>query len=140
MRKLLIDAINAYHRAISLQPDNASFHNNLASAYIGAKQFDRGVAEYRRAFELDPDFYQHSAENGISARMDTPGDRAQFSFIMARLFAASGDLDRTLHFLRAAMEEGYPKIEEVYRDKEFATVRNDERFVALMRDRPVALR
>jgi hypothetical protein len=38
------------------------------------------------------------------------------------------------------MEDGYPKIDEVYRDKEFAPVRNDERFLALMKERPVAVK
>lgn len=140
MRGRMEDAIRTYARAISLQPGTASFHNNLAAALIDAKQFQRGVGEYRKAFELDPEFFEHSATNGISARMSSPEDRAQFSFIMARLFASAGDTDRALHFLRAAIEEGYPKIDDVYRDKEFEPVRGDQRFVALMKDRPVALK
>jgi hypothetical protein len=38
------------------------------------------------------------------------------------------------------MEEGYAKIDDVYRDKDFEPMRNDERFLALMRERPVAIR
>ena len=140
MRGKMEDAIRTYARAISLQPSTASFHNNLAAALIDAKQFQRGVAEYRKAFELDPSFFEHSTENGTSARMGSPEDRAQFSFIMARLFASTGDTERALHFLRSAMEEGYPKIDEVYRDKEFEPVRNDQRFLALMKDRPVGIK
>jgi tetratricopeptide (TPR) repeat protein len=140
MRGKVEDAIRTYARAISLQPGSASFHNNLAAALIDAKQFQRGVGEYRKAFELDPGFFEHSAVNGISARMGSPEDRAQFSFIMARLFASTGDTERALHFLRSAMEEGYPKIDEVYRDKEFEPVRNDQRFLALMKDRPVGIK
>jgi Tfp pilus assembly protein PilF len=136
----LEDAIRTYQRAISLKPDSASFHNNLAAAFIDDKQYDRGVAEYRKAFELDPEFFEHSSQNGIRAHLSSPQDRAQFSFVMARLFAASGDLDRALHFLRSAMEDGYPQIDEVYKDKEFARALNDERFLELMKDRPVAVR
>ncbi len=140
MRHKLVDAIRTYERAISQKPDNASFHNNLAAALMDNKQFERGMAEYRKAFELDPSFFEHASRNGISAHMGSPQDRAQFSFVMAKLFAASGDLDRALHFLRSAMEDGYPRIEEVYRDKEFAHVVKDERFLALMKERPVAIR
>jgi len=140
MRNKLDDAIRTYQRAISLKPNFASFHNNLAAALMDSKQFARGMAEYRKAFELDPSFFDHASQNGVSAHMGSPQDRAQFSFVMARLFAGSGDLDRALHFLRSAMEEGYPTIDEVYRDKEFAQVRNDERFQSLMKDRPVAVR
>jgi tetratricopeptide (TPR) repeat protein len=140
MRNKYEDAIRTYRRAISLKPENASFHNNLAAAFMDSKQFERGLAEYRKAFELDPAFFEHASRNGISAHMNSPQDRAQFSFVMARLFAASGDLDRALHFLRSAIEDGYPKIDEVYREKEFARVVQDERFVELMKDRPVAIR
>jgi tetratricopeptide (TPR) repeat protein len=134
------DAIRTYERAISITPDNASFHNNLAAALMDIKEYDRGMAEYRKAFALDPGFFERSASNGVSARMGSPEDRAQFAFVMARLFAAAGDTDRVLHFLRAAMEDGYPKIDDVYREKEFEPVLQDQRFLALMKDRPVAVR
>lgn len=140
VRERLDNSIAAYERAISLQPNVASFHSNLAAAYMDSKQIARGAAEYHKAFELDPTFFERAAENGVSARMASPQDRAQFAFVMARIFAGSGDLDRALHFLRSAMEEGYPRIDEVYHDKEFARALNDQRFVALLKDRPVAIR
>jgi tetratricopeptide (TPR) repeat protein len=140
MQHKLAYATRCYREAISLKPNFASFHNNLAAALLDSKLFDRGLAEYRVAFELDPSFFEHSSQNGISAHMGSPRDRAQFSFAMARLFAGTGDFDRALHYLRSAIEDGYPEIEEVYRDREFVKVRNDERFLALMKERPVAVR
>ena len=135
----LDNAIRTYQRAISLKPGSASFHNNLAAAYMDDKQFERGVAEYRKAFDLDPDFFERASQNGISAHLSSPQDRAQYFFVMARLFASTGDLDRALHFLRGAMEDGYPRIDEVYHDKEFARAMSDKRFVTLLKDRPVAV-
>jgi tetratricopeptide (TPR) repeat protein len=140
MRNKYDDAIRIYQRAISLKPDSASFHNNLAAALIDTSQIERAVSEYRKAFALDPSFFERVSRNGVSAHMGSPQDRAQFSFVMARLFAGSGDLDRTLHFLRSAIEEGYPRINDVYRDKEFAQVVKDERFTELMKERPIAIR
>jgi tetratricopeptide (TPR) repeat protein len=136
----LQDAVHFYSRALSLNPTNASFHNNMAAALMDMKEYDRGVAEYRKAFELDPEFFERAAENGITARMGSPEDRAQFSFVMARLFASAGDTERALHYLRAALEDGYPKIQDVYHEKEFAAVVKDERFMELMKDRPVAIK
>lgn len=136
----LEDAIGTYARAIRIDPEKASFHNNLAAALMDHKEYDKGIEEYRRAFALDPEFFEHSAANGVSARMGSPKDRAQFSFVMARLFASTGDLERSLHFLRAALEDGYPQIDDVYKVKEFAGLLKDERFVALMKDRPLAIR
>jgi tetratricopeptide (TPR) repeat protein len=140
LRKKYDDAIHTYKRAISLDPSSASFHNNMAVALMDSKQFERGMEEYRKAFALDPGFFERASHNGISAHMSSPEDRAQFSFVMARLFAASGDLERALHFLRSAMEDGYPHIDEVYRDKEFARLIVDERFQGLMKNPPVSIR
>lgn len=139
MRNRYEMAIRCYQWAILLKPNFASFHNNLAAAFMDSKQFERGMTEYRKAFEIDPSFFEHPSQNGVSAHMSSPKDRAQFSFVMARLFAGNGDLDRALHFLRAAIEDGYPSIDDVYRDQEFTSVRKDERFQALMKERPPAV-
>ncbi len=45
-------------------------------------------------------------------------------------------MDRSLEYLRKAMENGYKKINEVYTDQEFATLRTDKRFEELMAQRP----
>ena len=87
MQNKLEKAIRTYRHAISLNPVSASFHNNLAAALMDSKQFELGMAEYRKAFELDPSFFEHMSQNGVSAHLGSPQDRAQFSFVMARLFA-----------------------------------------------------
>ena len=140
LSKQLGKAIKTYERAVSLSPGNASFHNNLAAALMDHKEFERGIEEYRKAFTLDPEFFEHSVVNGVSARLSSPEDRAQYSFVMAGLFASAGDFDRALHFLQSAMEDGYPKIDDVYKQKEFASLLSDARFQALMKDRPLAIR
>jgi len=134
------EAIRSYQKAIDLNPESASYHNNLAVVFMDSGQFDQAMAEYHRAFEIDPSFFERASQNGITARTSSPQDRARFAFTMARLFAAVGDFDRALHFLRSAIEDGYPKIDDVYKEKEFTGLVNDERFLALMKDRPVAIR
>jgi tetratricopeptide (TPR) repeat protein len=133
-------AIRGYRRAIALRPNYATFHSNLAAAFVDSQQFQRGMDEYRKALEIDPALLERQSQNGVSAHMSSPQERAQYSFIMARLFAGKGDLDHALHFLRAAMEDGYPRIDDVYRDQEFVSVRKDDRVLALMKERPAAVR
>jgi serine/threonine protein kinase/Tfp pilus assembly protein PilF len=50
-------AILNYQRAVSLDPDYAAAHYNLATAYEDVLQFDRASAEYESALSADPKFY-----------------------------------------------------------------------------------
>lgn len=138
-RKNYSAAIKYFRKAIALDPDDASFHSSLGTVYMDTKEYSQAAVEYRRALELDPGVFEHSSQYGVSGRLATPEDRARYNFEMARLFASMGDNDRALHCLRRALEDGYPGISAVYKDKEFAQLRADERFTALMKDRPTAL-
>ena len=51
---------------------------------------------------------------------------------MAKLYARMGYSDRSLEYLRKAMEENYKDFKNVYRDTEFAELRKDKRFTELV--------
>jgi len=131
-------SIKYYKRAISLQPDTASFHANLGSAYLGHKDLDKADAEYLQALQLDPNIFETRSNVGVTALM-SPEDRAKYSYLLAKMYAKNGQLDRSLLYLRRAMEEGYKEISNVYQDEEFARLRKDERFAELMKQPPVAI-
>lgn len=132
-------AISRYDKALKLKQDSAAFYSNLGAAYFSKRDFDKAIAAYSQAAELDPDIFEHSAPNGIAARMSSPEDRAHYDFVLARLFAKQGDDDRSLLYLGRAMEEGYPHIDAVYKDSEFAGLRKDARFTQLMASKPPAI-
>ena len=94
---------------------------------------------YNQALQLDPDIFERTSHTGVLAQMSSPGDRAHFYYVLAKLYAKSGITDRSLQYLRRAMEEGYKGIEDVYKDSEFAGLRKDPRFTELMAARPVAI-
>jgi hypothetical protein len=71
--------------------------------------------------------------------MSRPEDRAHYDYVMARLYAKMGETERSLEYLRRAMEEGYKSINSVYKDQEFAGLRKDHRFTELMAARPPAI-
>jgi tetratricopeptide (TPR) repeat protein len=129
-------AISKYQKAINLRPASASFYSNLGAAYFSVKDFQRSALAYARALELDPDVFERSSRDGISAQMAKPEDRARYDYEIARLYAKMGVADRSLQYLRRAMEEGYKNIESVYKDAEFAGLRKDPRFTELMGARP----
>ena len=139
IRKKYKNAIKEYTKAVELRADSASFHSNLGTAYFARKEFEKANAEYIRAMQLDPEIFERRSQGGISAHLSSPEDRAHFDYVMAKLFAKNGYSDRSLEYLRKAMEEGYSKINDVFRDAEFAELRKDKRFSDLMAQRPTPL-
>ena len=136
IRKSYKRAIKYYMQALELRSESASFHSNLGTAYFARKEYDQAAREYLRALELDPDIFERRTSAGVQAHLASPEDRAYYDYMLARMFARQGNLDRCLQYLRKAMEEGYAKIDAVYKDEEFANVRKDPRFAKLMAQRP----
>jgi tetratricopeptide (TPR) repeat protein len=132
-------AIKQYEKAIAIQNDSASFYSNLGAAYFSKKDFEKATVAYSKALQLDPDIFERSSKSGVQAQMSSPEDRAHYDYVLAKLFALSGNSDRSLQYLRRAMEEGYKGIENVYKDSEFAGLRKDPRFGELMAARPPAI-
>ncbi len=126
------NAIKNYKKAIELNDSSASFHNNLGTSYIEKKDFANGIKEYQLAYQLDPAVFERSSRTGMTARPESPEDRARYSYFLARVFAQNGNADKALLYLRKAIEDGYPEIKNVYKDSEFAGLRKDERFTELM--------
>jgi len=125
-------AIKHYEKAISLKNDAASYYSNLGTAYFGKKQFQKAIQNYSKAVQLDPDIFDRSSHAGLQAKLASPEDRAHYDYVLAKLYATTGESERSLHYLKKAMEEGYRDIKNVYRDNEFSTLRNDPRFAQLM--------
>ncbi|HET7185589.1 MAG TPA: tetratricopeptide repeat protein [Terriglobales bacterium] len=132
-------SVNYYLKALALREDSASYHANLGTAYFALKDFPQATNEYARAMELDPDVLEHRFQTGITAQMSSPEDRAHYSFVVARMYAKSGNLERALQYLRKAIEDGYKDLDSVYKDQEFATLRKDPRFSELMARKPTAI-
>jgi tetratricopeptide (TPR) repeat protein len=125
-------AIRQYEKALRLREDSASVHSNLGTAWFARRQIDKAMAEYARALELDPDILLRSSGSGVAARVLSPEDRAYYSYVLAKMYAKRGDVERCLECLRKAKDEGYSHIKDVNQDPEFALVRADPRFVELM--------
>jgi tetratricopeptide (TPR) repeat protein len=132
-------AVKYYNKAIGLNDLFASFHSNLGTAYLDLKEYDKGIAEYRKAYALDPGIFERNSRSGIAARFSSPEDLAEYNYFMARLFASNGETDKALLYLAHAMENGYKGIDKVYQDTEFAKLRSDERFATLMAKRPAGI-
>jgi tetratricopeptide (TPR) repeat protein len=132
-------AIDRYNKAIQLRDDAASYYSNLGAALFSKKEFEKSVMAYSHALQLDPDVFERTSRAGVAAQMSKPEDRAHYDYVVAKLYAKMGIADRSLEYLRKALEEGYKSIDSVYKDDEFAGIRKDPRFTSLMAVRPPAI-
>ncbi len=132
-------AIKQYEKAIALRDDAASYYSNLGAAYFGKKQFEKAVPNYAKALSLDPEIFDRVSRAGVMAQLPSPEDRAHYDYVLAKLYAQMGENDRSLHYLKKAMEDGYKDIRNVYKDNEFTQLRKDPRFVELMAAKPPAI-
>ncbi len=132
-------AIKDYRRAIAIDATSASFFSNLGAALFAKKQFEPAVLAYEHAVQLDPDVFERTSRGGVQAQLPSPGDRARYDFTVAKLYAKMGYAERSLEYLKKALEAGYKDFNNVYKDAEFAELRKDKRFVELMAAKPPAL-
>jgi len=138
-RKKYGSAIKLYKKSIELVPDSASFYSNLGAAYFAKKEFEQASQAYAEAIRLDPEVFEHSSHTGIAAQLVSSEDRAHYEYVLAKLYAKVGDSDRSIEFLRKAMEDGYKGVSEANTAPEFAELRKDARFADLMKQKPPVL-
>ena len=133
-------SIRYYDKAIELDSDVAVFYNNRAASLFAKKQYEKAMVDYGKALQLDPEIFERTSRGaGVQARLPSPQDRARYDYVLAKLYAKNGLPDRSLHYLKKAMEEGYKDIKNVYKDDEFSSLRKDPRFAELMAAKPVAI-
>ena len=125
-------AIKQYRKAIEVDDSSASFFSNLGAAHFSKKEFEPAIMAYQHALELDPEVFERTSRGGVQAQLPSPEDRARYDYTVAKLYAKMGASDRSLQYLRKAMEEGYKDLKNVYKDAEFSELRKDPRFTELM--------
>jgi tetratricopeptide (TPR) repeat protein len=120
-----------FKKAISLNGKEASFHLNLGSLYLEKKKRDSAMAEWRKAFALDPNVF---TKRGIANVSSGGSSLMERYFFLARIMAASGNLEAALENLKLAFNNGYTNIEEINKNPDFDFIRNDQRFDQFLQD------
>jgi len=125
MNKNYSSAAKYFKKAVALDETRATFHVNLGAAWFSQKKLTQAIAEYTRAMELDPDALRQDARAGVTAQISSPEERAQYSYLLAKVYAKLGDVDNCLQCLRKAKEDGYRNLANVYKDEEFSQMRTN---------------
>jgi tetratricopeptide (TPR) repeat protein len=130
MQKHFGPAAKLFKKAVALDETKSTFHVNLGATWFAQKKLERAIAEYARALELNPNALATS-NSGVQAQIASPEERAKYAYMLAKIYAKRGEADECMRSLRKAKEEGYRDLANVYKDAEFAQLRNDPRLAEI---------
>ncbi len=100
------DIVSWYRKAIELEPDNAQFHEAIASMCMDLGRFNEAEQAYNKAAELDKDnapFYY--SEFAVNYRSKAPVAMEQFLDDKTRAMIANKALDYALKALNMSRDE-----------------------------------
>jgi tetratricopeptide (TPR) repeat protein len=124
-------AEKCFRKAISLKEDEASFHMNLGSLYLERKKKDKALTEWQRSLALDPDIFSRRSAASLSS---SGGSLTERFYFLARIFAASGNVESAIENLKQAIAQGFTDIDSINKQHDFDPVRKDERFIEFMQN------
>ena len=125
-------AIAEYKKALAVTPYSASIHGNLGTAYLANKEYEQASIHYARAIEIDPMLFERQGGQGTILQERGVDDRASLHFYLAKVYARKGDLDRSLLYMRKALEEGFKDRKKFVEDEDFAALQAVPEFQTLL--------
>jgi eukaryotic-like serine/threonine-protein kinase len=140
-------AVEQFEKVLALEPSFAFAHYGLADACTHRGDYDRAIAEFNRAIELDGRSVNHIGVLGYAYGRAGSRDRAQehlheltarsaHSYVSAMWIAlvhlGLGDLENVFHWLDRAFEERDGSLILITAAVEFDPVREDPRFKSLL--------
>jgi tetratricopeptide (TPR) repeat protein len=115
-------AVGQYKKALKYAPNSASIYSNLGTAHFARKKYKDASAAYEQALALDPDVFEHRSTHGVLLQERSVAERAKFYFYMSKAYAKAGMVDRTLLYMRKALEEGFKDKQKFREEPEFAAL------------------
>lgn len=125
-------AVGEYKKSLELTPNSASVHSNLGTAYFAQKRYEEASTHYAKAVEIDPMIFEHRGSQGTILQQRNVEDRASFHFYLSKIYARNGDIERSLLYMRRALEEGFKDRRKFREDQDFAALQGLEEFQILL--------
>ncbi|HZP33772.1 MAG TPA: tetratricopeptide repeat protein [Candidatus Acidoferrales bacterium] len=126
------NAITQYQRSLALKPNVASVYTNIGYAYFAEKKLPKAMEAFHEALALDPKVFEETGRYGSILSYRSVADRGLFNYMLAKDFAANGDAENCLVYLRRAADEGYKDLGKARTDPAFAKVIADPDVKALL--------
>lgn len=146
-------AIGSYYKALELNPNYYEAWVNLGAIYYEKEEYLNSFDAYIEAIKRDSNRHEAwynsvltliklSVENSDSTNFETLNMALQNAkksqelgggvFNLASVYILLGDKAEALHWLQQALERKEQTVEHVQQDRDFASLREDEDFKALL--------
>ena len=115
-----------FKQALSISPDIVSANYSLGTILFYNGEIDEANIYLSKGIALNPNFMENQGQfvvNIFSSGLDSP----EINFNYARLFASTGNIEKTVEYLAKAKKAGFRDWKRIQEEKEFEKVRNDPR-------------
>lgn len=133
-------AQRTFENALKVSPDAATVYSNLGTALFSRRKYKDATKAYQKALELDPTIFESGSRGGTSLQNRSVEERAKYYYYLAQAFAESGQLERSVIYLRRAIEEGYGRALRANEDPKFRPLYEMPEFLALVSPETAAVR
>jgi tetratricopeptide (TPR) repeat protein len=120
-------------KAISLSPDMASPYFSLGTVHFNLGEAEEGTACFAKGIALDPEYLGKNSASLVGLSM-SDASLAELCFTFAKLFASSGDMERTVEFLNKAKQAGFHDWRRIAQERDFEKVRDDPRIQGFLKE------
>jgi tetratricopeptide (TPR) repeat protein len=127
-----------FRQAINQEPKVASFHVNLGQTLLEDGKYEKGMEEIRKGLALDPNILDRDQTVIVSASRGKPSPEK--SYHLARIYAAAGDVDKAIKYLRDAIDAGFRHLDWVDSEQDFDSVRGNEKFALFLSEARIKYR
>ena len=125
-------AVKQYQKALRLSPYSASILTNLGTAYFARKKYDDATKAYEQAVAIDPDIFEQHSNQGVMVQERTVEERAGYFYILAKTCAKAGMTDRSLQYIRKALENGFKDRDKFKAEPEFSALQSNLEFQQIL--------
>jgi tetratricopeptide (TPR) repeat protein len=115
------EARELLRKALSLSPELVSAHFSLGSLLMSMGETEEGLAHLMKGLELDPGFLERG---GDSVAFSSGQEPPEAYFGWARLYASTGNVEKTLDFLERARKAGFKEWKRIDTEPEFEGIRD----------------
>ena len=115
-------AIRMYKRALQVSPYSASIYSNLGTSFFARRRYKDASKAYFQALQLDPNVFETRGTFGTLLQERSVGNRGKYYYFMAKAYAGVEHWERTILYLRKALEEGFGSRRKIATDDAFAAM------------------